>query len=61
MRNWGHPPTLEGPCDPWVPHPLFLCLNCPSPLPQAQGRFQWLLSLVGLLPGLSPAHANNCS
>lgn len=34
MRNWGHPPTLEGPCDPWVPHPLFPLLELPlSPAP----------------------------
>lgn len=48
----GVSPSLEGPCDLWVPPPLLLCLNCSPPPPQAQGRFQWPLSLAGMLPGL---------
>lgn len=48
----GVSPSLEGPCDPWVPPLLLPCLNCSPPPPQAQGRFQWPLSLAGKLPGL---------
>lgn len=48
----GVSPSLEGPCDPWVPPPLLPCLNCSPPPPEAQGRFQWPLSLAGTLPGL---------